>query len=123
MQGTAWALLAVAGLAQAWFYRHRIIADGISYLDIAKYYAQGNWSAALNSYWSPLYSWLLALAMVCLRPSSYWEIGLLHLLNYCAYLAALVGFEFWLGALLRFQRQTIGSVRAQGTRSDRSSGS
>src|SRR3954467_12340326 len=94
---TCWVILALAGLVQAWFSRHRIAADGVSYLEIARNYVKGDWHAALNSYWSPLYSWLAAILMVFLHPSSYWETGLLYLVNYCAYLAALIGFEFWLG--------------------------
>lgn len=35
--------------------------DGISYLTIAKSYASGNWGDAINAYWSPLLSWLLAI--------------------------------------------------------------
>jgi hypothetical protein len=34
--------------------------DGIAYLRIASYYAEGDFSAAVNAYWSPLLSWLLA---------------------------------------------------------------
>src|SRR4051794_27074655 len=82
-----WVILALAGLAQAWFARHRIVADGVSYLEIARNYVKGDWHAALNSYWSPLYSWLAAILMVLLHPSPYWEVALLYLVNYCAYLA------------------------------------
>jgi hypothetical protein len=34
--------------------------DFISYTSIAKNYAAGNWHQAINSWWSPAYSWLLA---------------------------------------------------------------
>lgn len=33
--------------------------DGISYINIAHAYAMGNWTGAVNGYWSPLYSWLM----------------------------------------------------------------
>src|SRR3954452_7847075 len=98
-----WIVLISAGLVQAWYSRHRIFSDGISYLEIAGYYVAGNWKAALNSYWSPLYSWILALWMLILRPSGYWETGLLHLTNFVAYLACLVGFEQFLTGLLKLQ--------------------
>lgn len=35
-------------------------SDGASYISIANYYAKGNWDDAINGYWSPLYSWLIA---------------------------------------------------------------
>lgn len=40
--------------------RYQINPDGISYLAIAERYLTGDFGAALNSYWSPLFSWLLA---------------------------------------------------------------
>ncbi|MFL6452306.1 MAG: ArnT family glycosyltransferase [Bryobacteraceae bacterium] len=85
--------------------RHRAFSDGVSYLAIARYYVAGDWHAALNSYWSPLYSWFLAALMIILRPSSYWEAALIHLANLLAYFAALVGFELFLGRLIQFQQR------------------
>src|SRR5829696_3171705 len=38
-------------------------ADGISYLELAERYAQGDLGAAANGYWSPAYPALLGLAM------------------------------------------------------------
>src|SRR4051812_18999382 len=66
-----WIILVSAGLVQAWYTRHRIYSDGVSYLEMARYYAAGNWNAALSSYWSPLYSWILAFWILVLRPSGY----------------------------------------------------
>src|SRR3954453_21063670 len=103
-----WIIIIGAGLVQAWYTRHMIYSDGVSYLDIARYYVAGNWKAALNSYWSPLYSWILAVWMVVLRPSGYWETALLHLTNFFAYLACLVGFEGFLTGLLKMQKRLIG---------------
>ena len=34
--------------------------DEISYVNIAHAYSIGNWADAVNGYWSPLYSWLIA---------------------------------------------------------------
>jgi hypothetical protein len=42
------------------YYRYQINPDGISYISIARKYAAGNFSEAINGYWGPLYSWLLA---------------------------------------------------------------
>ncbi|MBV8832836.1 MAG: hypothetical protein JO108_26850 [Acidobacteriaceae bacterium] len=102
-----WIILISAGLVQAWYTRHRIFSDGVPYLEIARYYLAGNWKAALNSYWSPLYSWILTFWMVILRPSGYWETALLHLTNFAAYLACLVGFEQFIAGLLKLQNRTV----------------
>lgn len=40
-------------------FRHAINADGISYISLARRYLAGDWQGAVNSYWSPMYSWLL----------------------------------------------------------------
>jgi hypothetical protein len=41
-------------------FQYNVGGDGSSYISIAHYYATGNWNEAVNSYWSPLYSWLIA---------------------------------------------------------------
>ncbi|MGA8029638.1 MAG: hypothetical protein WB992_21045 [Bryobacteraceae bacterium] len=50
------------------FYAVQLNSDGISYLTIAREYAIGQWSAALNAYWSPLFSWLIAGALALHAP-------------------------------------------------------
>ncbi len=40
--------------------RYQINPDAICYLTIAKDYAHGHWSDAVNAYWSPLISWIIA---------------------------------------------------------------
>jgi len=42
------------------FFQYHINPDGICYLRIARYYSEGNFSAAINACWSPLICWLLA---------------------------------------------------------------
>jgi hypothetical protein len=42
------------------FFRYHLNPDGICYMRIANYYAQGNFNAAVNGCWSPLICWLLA---------------------------------------------------------------
>lgn len=58
------ALLAVAALLVAFVaYRTRLEVtniDGISYMSIAKQYAEWHWADAVNGYWSPMVSWLMA---------------------------------------------------------------
>jgi hypothetical protein len=42
------------------FFQYNLMGDEISYISIAHHYATGNWNEAINAYWSPLYSWLIA---------------------------------------------------------------
>lgn len=69
-------------------------ADGISYLDIGDAYFRADWQNAINPVWSPLYSWILGLANVILRPSMEWEFPVVHIVNFFIYLFALASFEF-----------------------------
>lgn len=39
--------------------RYQINPDGIAYLRIAGYWAEGKWDLALSGYWGPLFSWLM----------------------------------------------------------------
>ncbi len=101
-----WSAAIVLGLVQAWAGRHVMNADGISYLDMADAYLRADWKMAINGYWSPLYSWLLGLAMFLLKPSPYWEFTVAHLVNFGIYIFALICFDFFLRALITYQQST-----------------
>ncbi len=58
--GSRVAILAL-GFIQTWAGRFYIDPDGVNYLDVAQAYARRDWSLAINGYWSPLYSWFLAI--------------------------------------------------------------
>src|SRR5262245_31889130 len=103
MRVTCWVVALVLGAAQAWVTRFTMNPDGVSYLDIGDAYWRGDWHNAINAYWSPLYSWILGLLLKALRPSSYWEYPLVHLVNFLIYVAALACFEFFLGTFIRQQ--------------------
>lgn len=74
--------------------------DSISYLEIAHFYLQGNWSMALNAYWSPLYSWLLAGTLALLRPDNYYYLTIFKVVNFLSLLLSMLGFEFLLNEFL-----------------------
>lgn len=84
--------------------RHLINPDGICYLDLAAAYQRGDWSAAVNAYWSPLYSWLLAAVFAVVRPELYWECAVAHAVNFASFLLAWGAFEGLLSELLRGRR-------------------
>ncbi len=102
-----WVITFAAGFLQAWAARFWISPDGNNYLDVAGAYLRLDWTHAVNAYWSPLFSWLLAFCLGLFRPSFRWESTLLHLLNFVALLLALRSFEFFLQAFLR-ARKTLG---------------
>src|SRR5262252_9316929 len=84
-----WAVSVLLGLSQAWAWRFYIEPDGVSYIEIAHAYIQRDFGRAVNAYWSPLYSWLLALALSVGHVPEYWEATALHLVNFFVYLFAL----------------------------------
>jgi hypothetical protein len=49
-------LLLLAG----WLCRHALNSDGIAYLRIASYYADGRFDLAVSGYWGPMLSWFMA---------------------------------------------------------------
>ncbi len=93
------AVILVLGILQAWAGRFYIEHDGVNYLDVANAYARHDWQRAINGYWSPLYSWLLAIVEIVFRPPPYWQSTFLHLLNFLLFMFALIAFEFFLTRL------------------------
>lgn len=91
----------VLGILQVWLSRYAMISDGESYLDIGDAYFRRDWAAAVNGYWSPLYSWLLGLALHILKPSPRWEFITVHLVNLMVYVLALCCFRFFIHSVLR----------------------
>jgi hypothetical protein len=88
----------------AWVARHTMNPDGISYLDLADAYGRGDWANALNTYWSPLYCWILEAVFAAVRPTPYWECAVVHAVNLALFLTALVCFECLLGEVLKVVR-------------------
>ena len=102
------------GMIYAWDSRHAMDPDGISYLDIGDAYLRGDWKMAINAYWSPLYSWLLGLALFFLKPSSYYEFSVIHIVNFTIYVSALGCFHFFLRGLLSLQKNRYSRVAKEG---------
>ena len=105
LRAFSWTIALTAGFLQTWAARFTITPDGTCYLDIASAYLRSDWHNAINSYWSPLFSWLLALALWVFHPSPYWESTLLHLVNFAGLIAALVCFEFFFSVFVRHERE------------------
>ena len=91
----------VLGAIEAWISRFAMISDGVSYLDIGDAYFRHDWPAAVNAYWSPMYSWWLGFALFVFRPSIWWEYPAVHFVNFIIYVVALVSFRFFMHSILR----------------------
>ncbi len=105
-----WLLAITLGFVHVWADRHYLTnSDAMSYLDLAEAYLRHDWRTALSAYWSPLYPFLIALALWIAKPSSYWKFSVLHLVNFAIYLFALGCFGFLIRELIRLHR----SLRAK----------
>ncbi len=101
LRTACWTVACAVALVHTWPHRDGLVNfDAVSYLDIARDYARGDWNSALNGYWSPMYSWLLALALAIVRPSPGFEYPLLHIVNGGLFALALAALD-WLVAELR----------------------
>ncbi len=89
--------------------------DGISYLDMGDAFWQGEWRTAINPIWSPLYGWILGLAMAIVKPEISLEFTVVHLVNFSIYLVALLCFEFFWRELdsYRTHLASANSMRAE----------
>lgn len=109
-----WILAVLLGAIHAYANRHAMNPDGIAFLDMAEATLRRDWHVAINSYWSPLYAWILAAALFFLKPSPYWEFATAHLVNFFIYIFALAGFDFLLQELILTHRQKGEKLEQQG---------
>jgi hypothetical protein len=99
-----WAAIALCWLVQAYATRFtQEAADGISYMEIARQVAAGNWHALLNTYWSPGYPLLLALGVKLFNPAPARELLMMRVIGWLSLLATLAAFEYFLRAFLRLR--------------------
>jgi hypothetical protein len=112
-------LLAIGlAVAQLWAAanNHAMNEDGINYLDMADAYMRGDWQNAINSVWSPMYSWILGPILHLLDPPMKWEFPIAHLVNFVIFLGALVCFEFfWRQVIHYMQINALGGSGEQYT--------
>lgn len=103
-----WAIAGLVGLLQTIAHRFYIEPDGVNYLDVAYAYLRHDFQNAINAYWSPLYSWLLAFAIALSHASTYWESTILHFLNFLIYLLSLTCFAFFFRGLTALASEEVG---------------
>jgi hypothetical protein len=101
-------VIVTLGGIQVLAYPNRMSSDDVvSYLDVADAYRYHQWKAALNGYWSPLYSWLLAVGEWVMRPAASQEFSFVRLVNFIVYLLALAAFELFLRRAIAAHEQTV----------------
>jgi hypothetical protein len=94
-----WLFAITVEMAEVWANRFYIEPDGVNYLDLANAWLRHDWRNAISAHWSPLWSWLLGLALWLIRPSPYWESTLVHVVSFLVYLLAFLCFAFFLNQL------------------------
>lgn len=108
-----WLTTIVLGGIQALASRFYMNADGVSYLNLSDIFARGDWSGAVNGYWSPLYPLVLSLPRRLIGSSTYWEAPIVHGVNLLLYLGSFACFQFFLRQLSVFQqRRAVAGAKA-----------
>ncbi|HKY60793.1 MAG TPA: hypothetical protein VJP59_07270 [Gemmatimonadota bacterium] len=75
--------------------------DGLSYMELGEAYLRGDWGAAINQHWSPLYGLVLGFALHVMQPPARWELPLMQAVNFGIFLFCLACFLFFWRELLR----------------------
>jgi len=70
--------------------------DSISYLDIGDAWFRGDFKNAINTFWSPMYSWILGLVLFLFKPDMEHELLAMRLTNFG--LLLFFTFNFWMFA-------------------------
>ncbi|HEY9229511.1 MAG TPA: hypothetical protein VIP11_22870 [Gemmatimonadaceae bacterium] len=109
LRAAFWAIGLALGALQGWITRQRLSSDdAIAYLDIGDAYLRGDWHAAINAYWSPLYSWLLGGVVAVVHPAIRWEFPLVKAVNFSLFVFAFVAFELFLRQIIAYtEREAV----------------
>jgi len=73
------------------YHHYHLGADGISYVSIATKYVNGDWFDAINAYWSPLYSWLIAPILFFVGHNPYYAAHVTRIISFIAGFFTLIG--------------------------------
>jgi hypothetical protein len=100
------------GFSHLWLGRTGVHGiDPISYMDMGDALMRGNWNAAANGIWSPLYPLLLGAALRFVKPSASWEFPLVHVIGFIIYVGMIFSFDFLWSELGRALRERSTSER------------
>lgn len=107
LKNTCRTVAITAALLQFWVTHNGIDTLLMTYMEIGEAYIRGDWQTAINGYYSPLYSILLALTMFIFKPSSYSLSTYGFSVNFSIYLFSLICLEFFLGKLVLYHREKM----------------
>ena len=101
-RGAVFALVGgVAGILQTWHSRGSFSPDLLAYLWGARKLVAQGWTASASAYWSPLYSWLLAVPMSLRLMSNSTEVLWAHIISLGVFLFAMLSWHVFLNHTLR----------------------
>jgi hypothetical protein len=100
--------LIVLALLRAWFTRYDSSVDAMSYLDMARFIAEGHLYAAINGLWSPGYPAILSVFLLLFRPNAYWECPLAHFVNILIFVGALASFQLYWSEVRLWHEDYVG---------------
>lgn len=101
----AWTLVISSGALQVAARRFYVNPDGVSYLNLSDAYTRGDWAGAVNTYWSPLYPFIIGATRRVFPWPMYWESSITHLINLSIYLASYACFRMMLREVTAYQRE------------------
>jgi hypothetical protein len=107
LRNVSLAVIIAIGVLRVWIGRYTLCPDGISYLDLSDAFASHRWLEAINSYWSPLYPWMLSWVVPPVT-SAKWQVPAAQMANILIYVLALGCFEFFLQAISERSRSLEG---------------
>jgi len=90
------AIVVFMGLLQAWIGAYFFNPDGMCYVDVGHAFTSHHWLDAFNSYWSPLYAWILGIALQIFGSSAQAELPIVHAVNFVIYLFTFFCFSYFL---------------------------
>lgn len=98
-----------------------VVADGVVDLDIGDNFLRGDWRAAINALWSPLFPLIQGLALWIFKPSFQHELTVVQFTNCLIYACTVVCFRFFWGEVQAVQG-LVSSRELQGLQSTFSDG-
>lgn len=100
----------ILGFVDVLMNRFYVSFDGVSYLDMADAYLRRDWHTAINGFWNPLYSWIIAIAFALFHPNAYWQYPVVQFANYFIYAGTVAAFEYFVQGLVK-EREDAAAIR------------
>lgn len=108
------ALAVFVAVLQAYQWRYQPFGeDIIGYLDVGDYLLRGDFFHGVSSYWSPMYGWLLALALGTQPPGTPLELPMIRACNCLIFFADIAVFCWLLGVMEKQRKTAVVSADAE----------